>query len=680
MKSCGEELEECAVVEKVLRTLDTRFDMISIAIEESKNLDLLKLEELQGSLEAHEQRLRERDGDKSNLEQALLAKQCKKNDGDRGKFNKRGRGRGIRGGNNRGHGSENSGRGGQHENTSQWKGGRGSNSQWRGGRRGNNSQWRGGRRGNNSQWRGGRSSSSSVSDKSYMQCYNCNKYGHYKSWFIELNEKIKTKMKFADNSIVKSEGKGKILIRRRDEKATIISYVLYVPSMKHNLLSIVQLLQKGYLLDWKWKEQMFRILDNKGTPILRAPLSNNKTFRVDISMSKHMCFAVTVFDVNWLWHLRFGHLNFGSLSQLAEKEMVIGLPHIEKSDVTCEEVVSKPMHLFLPSTASISPNIASSCDDPSSLCDSCSVYTHFFPYSSSQSQDDLSCYNSITMIEKFKIMMKDQFEMTDLGKLSYFLGMEFTESKKGILVHQSNYAKEVLKKFRISECNATTTLVEANCSRPDIYFGVGLLSRFMEKPKASHFAVARRIMRYIRGTIDYGILLPNAKHQNGGELVGYSDSDWAGDKDGCRSTSGYVFLMGKSPISWSSKLQHVVALSSCEAEYIYATYKACQALWLESLVKQILARPEKAMTLKIDNKSAINLAKNPIHHGRSKHVEIRFHFIREKVRKNKLKLEHCGTKEQLEDIMTKPLNTRRFVELRKDLNVKAIAELGGCVG
>nr|KYP39567.1 Retrovirus-related Pol polyprotein from transposon TNT 1-94 [Cajanus cajan] len=285
--------------------------MISIAIEESKNLDLLKLEELQGSLEAHEQRLRERDGDKSNSEQALLAKQC------------------------------------------------------------------------------------STSDKSYVQCYNCNKYGHYaadcwskgnssnreeeanvaqkedsedevllmvtttepekiygeswyldtgcsnhmsfqKSWFIELNEKIKTKVKFADNSTVKSEGKGKILIRRRDGKAAIISDVLYVPAMKHNLLSIGQLLQKGYLLDWKWKEQMLRILDKKGTPILRAPLSDNRTFRVDISMSKHMCFASAVFDVNWLWHLRFGHLNFGSLSQLAKKEMVIGLPHIEKSDATCE--------------------------------------------------------------------------------------------------------------------------------------------------------------------------------------------------------------------------------------------------------------------------------------------------------------------------------------------------------
>nr|KYP46744.1 Retrovirus-related Pol polyprotein from transposon TNT 1-94 [Cajanus cajan] len=322
--------------------------------------------------------------------------------------------------------------------------------------------------------------------------------------------------------------------------------------------------------------------------------------------------------------------------------------------------------------------------------------------------DDLLITGSnIKMIEEFKRRMKVQFEMTDLGRLSYFIGMEFTYSKKGILLHQSKYAKDVLKKFRMSECNAATTPIEANlkldkdadgksvnatlyrqmvgclrylcCSRPDICFSVGLLSRFMENPKVSHFAAGRRVLSYIKGTVDYGILLPNATHQYGGELVGYSDSDWAGDKDECRSTTGYIFLLGKSPISWCSKLQPVVALSSCEAEYISAAYTACQALWLESLVNQILSRPERTITLKIDNKSAISLAKNPIHHGRSKHIETRFHFIREKVREKKLQLEHCGTKEQLADIMTKPLNTRKFIEFRKRLNVKSVAELGSCV-
>nr|KYP46743.1 Retrovirus-related Pol polyprotein from transposon TNT 1-94 [Cajanus cajan] len=336
MKSCGENIKERTIVEKVLRTLDTKFDMIAIAIEESKNLDSLKLEELQGSLEAYEQRLRERNGDKSGSEQALLAKQNKKAESNRGKFNKRGRGRGFRGGYNGGSGS----------------------------------------------------------DKSHVQCYNCNKYGHYasdcwskegsnskeeevnvaqkeesedevllmvttekpekktlseswyldtgcsnhmsfqKKWFINLNEKIKSKVKFADNSTVECEGKGKILIRRKDGKTTVISDVLYVPAMKHNLLSIGQLLQKGYLIDWK--DQMLRILDKNGSPILKAPLSNNRTFRVDIPVSDCMCFAAAVLDTNWLWHLRFGHLNFGSLSQLAGKEMVVGLPHIQKSEMTCE--------------------------------------------------------------------------------------------------------------------------------------------------------------------------------------------------------------------------------------------------------------------------------------------------------------------------------------------------------
>lgn len=175
-------------------------------------------------------------------------------------------------------------------------------------------------------------------------------------------------------------------------------------------------------------------------------------------------------------------------------------------------------------------------------------------------------------------------------------------------------------------------------SRPDICYAVGLVSRFMECPKQSHMMVAKKILRYLRGTTDFGILFPTYSSSSEGELIGFSDSDWCGDRVDRRSTMGYVFKFLDGPISWSSKKQSVVALSSCEAEYIAACSAACQALWLRSLLEEMHLWSGGVMQLLVDNQSAINLAKNPISHGRSKHIETKYHFLRDQVTKGKLEL------------------------------------------
>lgn len=145
-------------------------------------------------------------------------------------------------------------------------------------------------------------------------------------------------------------------------------------------------------------------------------------------------------------------------------------------------------------------------------------------------------------------------------------------------------------------------------------------------------------------------------------MIGYSDADWCGDKDDRKSTAGYCFFLGKAPISWCSKKELVVALS------IAAAMSACQAAWLDALMNELSIKEEgkeEAVTLKVDNQSAINLAKHPVSHGRSKHIEARFHFLREKVTKEKLILEHCKTKMQFADAMTKPLKIETFERLRR---------------
>jgi len=159
------------------------------------------------------------------------------------------------------------------------------------------------------------------------------------------------------------------------------------------------------------------------------------------------------------------------------------------------------------------------------------------------------------------------------------------------------------------------------------------------------------------------------------ELIGYSDSDWCGDLTDRRSTSGYVFKFNDAVISWCTKKQPVTALSSCEAEYIAGTFATCQALWLDSVMKELKCEVMKPLTLKIDNKSTISLAKNPISHGRSKHIETKFHFIREQVTNGMIELHYCPTKLQLADGFTKAVKLDRFEFLRKELGVFDVKQL-----
>ena len=180
---------------------------------------------------------------------------------------------------------------------------------------------------------------------------------------------------------------------------------------------------------------------------------------------------------------------------------------------------------------------------------------------------------------------------------------------------------------------------------------------------------ARRILRYIAGTLDFGILFPKSAMRAKSEIVCYSDADWCGDKVDRRSTTGYYFRFMEASVAWCSRKQPVVALSSCEAEYIAGSYAACQALWIDSVLKELKIDVEKPIVLQIDNQLAINLAKNPVLHGRSKHIEARFHFLREQVNQGSLEVKHCATGSQIADVLTKSLKTDRFLALRSALGV-----------
>jgi len=159
------------------------------------------------------------------------------------------------------------------------------------------------------------------------------------------------------------------------------------------------------------------------------------------------------------------------------------------------------------------------------------------------------------------------------------------------------------------------------------------------------------------------------------ELVWYADSDYNGDLVERKSTSGYLFSLNDAPVSWCSKKQSVVALSSCEAEYISGSLAACQGVWLGELLKELKISIKAPMELRIDNVSAINLSKNPVSHGRSKHIEVKYHFLRDMVNKGRISVKYCKSELQLTDVFTKALKIERFEDLRRRVGVVSVKYL-----
>ncbi|XP_074378752.1 secreted RxLR effector protein 161-like [Apium graveolens] len=204
--------------------------------------------------------------------------------------------------------------------------------------------------------------------------------------------------------------------------------------------------------------------------------------------------------------------------------------------------------------------------------------------------------------------------------------------------------------------------------RPDIAYVVGIVSRFMEKSTVTHLNAVKRIMRYVKGTLEYGLVYSSVSENN--ILTGYLDSDLAGHVEDMKSTSGVVFYLNESLITWVSQKQKCVALSSREVEFMAATAAACQGIWSHKLLSQITGSQVGPVILYLDNRSAIDLAKNLVFHGRSKHIDIRYHFIRECVERGKIVIKHVSTDMERADTLTKALVTVKFERMRRLLGVK----------
>ncbi|KAH7843176.1 hypothetical protein Vadar_013578 [Vaccinium darrowii] len=304
--------------------------------------------------------------------------------------------------------------------------------------------------------------------------------------------------------------------------------------------------------------------------------------------------------------------------------------------------------------------------------------------------------NNPQLVDQIITQLSASFALKDLGQLHFFLGIEVVTTPKGILLSQQKYAMDLLVKAGMSDCRPCSTpsslrhdddstkapmsnpemyrslvgsLQYLTLTRPELSFAVNSVCQHMHMPLECHFTAVKRILRYIKGTLDQGLLFSKGALS----LAAFSDADWAGSSVDRRSTGGYCVFLGQNLISWSAKKQATVARSSTEAEYKALTNAASELVWLLQLFKDLHTPVFSAVpTLWCDNNSALALATNPVFHAHTKHIEVDFHFVREKIALKQLHVRHVPSDFQIADIFTKPLPVARFLCLKDKLMLSSI--------
>lgn len=319
--------------------------------------------------------------------------------------------------------------------------------------------------------------------------------------------------------------------------------------------------------------------------------------------------------------------------------------------------------------------------------------------------DDMLFFsNDSKLMTETKEKLKSVFLMKDLGKASSFLGIHLERSDDCIYISQEKYIRDLLQKFNMNECNPVSTPMDineklskdmgpkteseknemkdipyleligsllfiANITRPDISYSVNYLSRFNTNPGKKHWIAAKRVLRYLKGTIDWKLTYSAAN--NNRDIQGYSDSDYANDPDERKSVSGYVFKLGNGAVSWRSKKQATTALSTTDAEYVALSGCCQESIWLQGLFNELIPSAGDVSSIYCDNQGAICLAKNQMYSSRTKHIDVKHHFIRDLIDNGTIKIQYLKSEDMLADLFTKSLPAPRLQKLCKLLGLKS---------
>jgi hypothetical protein len=305
----------------------------------------------------------------------------------------------------------------------------------------------------------------------------------------------------------------------------------------------------------------------------------------------------------------------------------------------------------------------------------------------------IDCLTSV--IAAVKRILHDMFLMTYMGPLHFFLGLEISQDALGIKLSQAKYARDLLERFHMTDCKSAPTpflsgvkledggetplvdntlyrelvgsLLYLTHSRPDLYYAVGAVSRFMHESHELHWKAAKRILRYVQGTITFGIHYATYSTL---DLIGFTDSVWAGDNTDHKSTSGYSLSLGFIPICWLSKKQAAISLYLAEAEYRGVVNITIHAMWLQHFLTELGIQFHRPILIWCDNQSTLKFCRDPVQRQQTKHIEIHMRYIRDLVHKGINDLQFCPSAEQMTDIFTKTFTAQKFHSLRSCLGVK----------
>jgi hypothetical protein len=313
--------------------------------------------------------------------------------------------------------------------------------------------------------------------------------------------------------------------------------------------------------------------------------------------------------------------------------------------------------------------------------------------------------SSLKLVDDFKQGIRQHVEITDLGPIHWVLGIRVDRDRnmKTVTISQRNYIDSILRRFHFEDCKPVSTPMEPSArlsasqlattsreraemklipyreaigslmyafiaTRPDISFAVAILSRFCGAPGSPHWEAVKRVFRYLKGTRDLGLTF---SLDGEGGMIGYGDADGS-MQDDRRAISGHAFLINGGAVSWYSKRQEIVSLSTTESEYISATHAAKEALWLRSLIRQVFRPLPDATTVFSDNQSAIALAHDHQFHARTKHIDVRFHFVRWVIEQGQIRLVYCPTQDMVADILTKALPSLKVKHFASRLGLRVL--------
>lgn len=318
--------------------------------------------------------------------------------------------------------------------------------------------------------------------------------------------------------------------------------------------------------------------------------------------------------------------------------------------------------------------------------------------------DDMAIVAKSTQtMNKVKSMLTSQFKTQDLGEIKHYLGIEVTRDCDDIFhLNQSQYIRKIVNEFGLSSAkasdvpihvsygkassNSDDSLILSNAqyqkllgcllyvsvnTRPDIAASISILAQKVSQPRQEDWNELKRVLKYLKGTADLKLAL-GYKNYSGEFLLGYSDANWAEDKTNRKSNSGHVFLINGAAVCWSARKQSLVALSTCEAEFV-ALSEACRAAsWIRKLLIDMKESMTKPTTILEDNQSCLNLVEQEERlSDRSKHIDTRFHFVKDYIKSGLVACKYCPTEKMLADVLTKPIAAAKFKQFRSHLGLHA---------